>query len=296
MRRAMISAGAALLAFGAGAANAEQSCVPEFVGTSVSVSVPNIAVTSGGVTEENFSFRIRNAGGGGKCPASLRVVRDSTSPTTTGIAFSLRGRGRTIPVLPSENAPPTPASNLPLNSIASGSNGENLPMKLVIPSGWGLAAGDTTEDLLIQLFDVSGNLVDTLPLTITISIQPAIELRVVGVTGDNTVSSIALGELDPLAQNLSAPFALRIWSTSPYTVAFQSQNNGGLVRSGSTDRIAYDLLMRGQQVNLAGAVSATIARGTTALGDLHPLSVRIAPFTAKAGQYSDRVEVTVSAT
>lgn len=293
-RAALISLTASALWF-AGSASAQAACTPEFVDSSVSVSVPNITVTSGGVTEETFSFRVRNSGAPGNCPASLRIARSNTSPSSSNIAYTVRVAGSTLDILPSETAPPTPGSIFNLASVSPGTNGSNVPMKLVVPSGWGLAAGNSTEDLLIQLFDQSGNLVDTLPLTVNITIQPAVELRIVGVTGTSAIASISLGELDPQSLTVSDPFGLRIWSTSPYTIAFQSQNNGGLLHSNSTDRIEYDLYLSSQKVSLVGAVAKTVAQGTSAFGDQHPLTVRIAPFTAKAGQYSDRVEVTVSA-
>lgn len=279
----------------ASAAAAQQTCAPEFVDTSTSVSVPNIIVTAGGVTEESFSFRVRNGGTGGACPASLRIVRSSTSPASSNIAYSIRSGGQTLDILPSETSPPTPGSVLNLSDTQTGP-GDSIQMQLIVPSSWGLAAGSTTEDLIIQMYDQTGDLVDEMQLPVSISIQPAVELRVVGVTGQTAIASISLGELDPQNLNTSDPFGVRIWSTSPYTVSFVSENNGGLMHSSSTDRIEYDLYMNNREVSLAGAPAATVAQGTTALGDLHPLTVRVEPFRAKAGQYSDRVEVTVSAT
>lgn len=271
-----------------------KDCLPKFVDAGASITAGNVVVRSGGVTEETSTFRVRNAGSG-PCPASLSIARSSTSPSAANLAYSLRIGGEQLSILPTENSPPTIGSTFNFNNLPSGPNGRSVPLKLVIPTNWGLAAGDMTDDLVVQLYDQGGNLVDTLPLTVSISIQPAVELRVVGATGNAAIASIDLGELDPQTLNLSNPFGVRIWSTSPYTVSFRSQNDGALVHSNMTDRINYGLFMNNQQVSLLNAPAASVSNSTTALGDLHPLSVRVKPFTSKAGQYSDRVEVTVSA-
>lgn len=277
-------------------AAAQSSCQPEFVGSGQTVVVPDIIVGRDDFTVENFNVRIRNASGiNGPCQATVRVARLSISTTPNPIDFTLQARGQALTILPRETAPGLPGSDLPLAQISAGPNGFALPFRLGIPSGWGLPSGMQTEDLLILLVDNQGQIIDTLPLTIRINIPPAAEIRIVGARGEQAISSVDLGELSSDELNVSDPFGVRIWSTSPYTVRFQSQNNGELVHSNNLGRIPYELLMEQRQVSVTGGIAKQVPQGTDAFGDVFPLLLQVRPFTARAGSYSDRVEVTVSA-
>ncbi len=280
----------------ASAASAQTGCKPEFVQSSQIVNISNIAVSAGSSSSETFQIRVRNDGPPGtQCSAVLRVARLSTSPSSTTIAYNLRSRGRTLEISSSENLPGTAASDLAIPQLPSGTNGLSVPFQLTIPSGWGLSSGSQVEDLIVSLLDERGSVVDTQLLTISLNVPPAVEVRVVGVTGQNAIASVNLGILDPQATNASGPFGVRIWSTSPYTVSFRSENDGKLVHSSVNASIDYQLLMDRQPVSVAGAVATYVARGTDSLGKLHRMGVRVEPFRARAGNYSDRVEVTVTA-
>lgn len=296
MKRAYASAliGAATAALAPAAAHAE--CEPRFLESAQSIVVPELKINAGGQTTETFGIRIRNEGSaGGQCTGTLRFARSNTAPVTLPTAYSILTGGRTLEVLPNENVPGTAGSDYQTTQIPTGPNGANWPFRLVIPTGWGMPVGSWTEDLIVYLLDDTGNVVDQLFLTITFTVPPAVELRIVGVTGQNAIASIDLGELDPLSNNDSAPFGVRIWSTSAYTVSFDSQNEGRLIHANATDAIEYKLYMDGVAVNVAGAAAKHVPHGTDSLGELHPLKVRVEPFRAKAGDYSDRVEVTVTA-
>ena len=104
-----------------------------------------------------------------------------------------------------------------------------------------------------------------------------------------------LGVLDPKSVTTSAPFGIRVWSTSAYTVSFQSENNGRLMLESRASSIDYQLYMDGNRVSTNGAVAGYEPDATDALGDFHSMIIRVEPFRARAGEYSDRVEVTVTA-
>lgn len=279
------------------AASAQAGCDPEFVQSSQTVTLSGIDVSAGASASETFQIRVRNEGtAGANCPATLRFAKLRTSPLPGSVSYALQSGGQILEILSSENQPGTAASDFRIPQLPRGTNGLSIPFRLTVPSGWGIAAGSQVEDLIVSLLDDTGAVVDTLLLSIALTVEPAIEVRVVGVTGQNSIARINLGILDPQSVNTSDPFGLRIWSTSPYTVSFRSENEGKLVhQSVSTATIDYQLLMNRQRVGLLGSAAEFVPRGTDSLGDLHPMGVRVEPFRARAGNYSDRVEVTVTA-
>ncbi|WP_379922881.1 hypothetical protein [Erythrobacter sp. R86502] len=277
------------------AALAQAECQPTFVDAAQTLVVRDIVVGRDDFAIEYFQVGIRNAGTNGACSATLRVARLSTSPTINPTPLKLQSRGQAVAILPSETAPGTPASNLRIAQVSAGPNGFALPFQLEIASGWGTKSGAQTEDLILLLVDNLGQIVDTLPFTIELNIPAAAEVRVVGATGTDRVAQIDLGELDPTATTLSEQFGIRVWSTSAYSVQFESENRGELVHSEQRGRIPYDLRMDSRSVSLVGGVAAQVPRGTDALGDFHPLRLQVPPFSARAGAYADRVRVTVTA-
>lgn len=280
----------------ASAASAQAACKPEFVQLAQTVSIPNIQVSAGASTAETFQIRVRNDGdASAQCPAVLRVAYLSTSPSSNMIEYSLQAKGTKLEILASETLPGTSASDLMISQLPPGPNGVSIPFRLNIASGWGLASGSQVNDLIVSLLDETGAVVDTMNLTISLTVPPAVEVRVVGVTGQSEIASINLGILDPLTTTTSDPFGVRVWSTSPYTVSFRSENEGRLMHSARADTIDYQLFMDGREVSTLGMTAAFVSSGTDALGNLHPTGVRVEPFRARAGNYSDRVEVTVTA-
>ncbi|NCP25150.1 MAG: hypothetical protein GW854_13535 [Erythrobacter sp.] len=278
------------------AASAQTTCAPEFVEAAQTVFVQDIVVGRQDLTIEPFQVRIRNgAQESARCSATIRVARLSISPSINPLRFTLQSQGQALEILPRETAPGSFRSDLRIAQLPTGRNGISLPFQLGIPTGWGAQSGRQIEDLLIQLVDDAGQVLDSLPLTIQIIIPPAAEVRVVGATGTDPVARIDLGDLDPEQLNVSERFGVRVWSTSAYTVRFESENGGALVHSEVRGRIPYELWMNQQRVSVAGAIAAQIPQGTNALGDFHPLQVQVRPFNARAGNYSDRVQVTVTA-
>ncbi|GFM28674.1 hypothetical protein [Novosphingobium sp. PY1] len=270
-----------------------QTCSPEFVQSSQSVTVTGLEIGTNAPTSENFQVRLRNDGNG-QCGAALRVARLSTSPSSD-LAFILRSGGSVFDILPTETSPGTTSSDVYVPGISGGTNGRALPFVLTVPGEWGMAAGTRQEQLLLSLIGTDGTVFDTMILNIVIDVPPSVELRIVGVTGNNEIAGINLGTLDPQAVNVSDPFGVRIWSTSPYSVTFQSDHMGKLAHDSLGDAIPYKLRMDGSLVDVKGGQAVHFGTRTDSLGDLHPLEVTVEPFTARAGDYSDRVLVTVTA-
>lgn len=291
--RAMIGTATAVVAF---PAYAQSQCAPEFLQAAQSVTLNDIEVGAGNTASETFQIRIRNGSGDNSaCPARIRVARLSTSPSRGQIDFSLQAQGQTMEILANESFPATAASDLDIPRLPSSPNGLAVPFRLIVPSNWGLAEGRQVDDLLVFLLDQSGTVTDQLRLTISLNVPPAVEVRTVGATGRDAIASVNLGTLDPERINFSNPFGIRVWSTSPYTISFVSENEGRLRHSSAPNTIDYQLFMGGSQVNLMGLPAGMEPDGTDALGDFHPLQVQVRPFRARAGSYSDRVEVTVTA-
>lgn len=270
---------------------AAPDCQPEFVDSTETVNVTNVEVGLGEFSRESFNIRVRNAGQG-PCNATIRFTRVGAA-TIDMPAFSLRSGGTTLDVL-AEGGTPTLNSDLIIPNAPAGPQGRAVPFQITIPSEWGLKAGNYGEQIELSLLDVNGVEVDSLLLNINIRVPEAVALRVVGATGNGDVARINLGNLSSSAVTTSDPFAVRIWSTSGYRVAFASDNGGRLVHADNLDRFAYKLYFDGQSVNLAGADSFVFPDHTPSLGRIHPLRVEAGPVRARAGFYEDRVTVTVT--
>ncbi|MXO63440.1 hypothetical protein [Qipengyuania oceanensis] len=276
--------------------HAQSKCEPKFLQSSQTVFVDDFDAGSNSFAIENFDIRVRNAAGpGGGCTAILRVARSLRSPNPEAVGYQLQLSGQQIQILPNESSPPSAGSDYRISNVPGGTNGANLPFRLGVPSGWGVKSGSRTDELVVQLVDAKGVITDTLNLTIVIDVPPAAEVRVVGATGTDAIAQVDLGVLDPKQTTISDLFGIRVWSNSPYSVRFLSQNCGELVQTQNRGRIPYEILLNQTPVSTTGGLATQVPRATTALGDFHPLRVRVAPFSAYAGDYSDRVEVTVTA-
>jgi len=288
-----------ILAFGAAALGALASpalaCEPEFVRAAQTVSLTATEVGDGERVETSEQLRIRNRNNG-QCSAFLRVSRLTTSSQDPARNFTITSGGQEIDILPSDVSAASSNSDLFVPGIPSGGgNGRAVPLRFSFPADWGIASGTTSETLLVQLIDEGGDVFDDLVLTVNLDVLPAVEMRIVGATGNDRIARIDLGALNPRGFTRSPPFGVRVWSTSPYTVTFASTNAGALVHDLSNDRIAYELRATGSEVDLSGASPGAFGRRTGTLGHFHPLEILVPPFVAQAGEYSDRVVVTVSA-
>ena len=286
----------AVLGMAAGlAATPTLACAPRFVQPSQTVQLTAVEVGANTETRENFQIRIRNENTG-QCSASLRFSRLTTGVPGDAFGYRLESAGQTIDILPNEITAPSTNSDLFVAGIPGGGrNGRAVPFRLELPTEWGIASGSSSDTILVQMIDPVGDVVDTLALTIGINVLPAVELRIVGATGNDRIARIDLGALDARRSNRSDPFGIRVWSTSPYSVTYESENLGRLAHDTASDRIEYELLASGRAVDPSGTLPGSFGQKTTALGDFWPLEITVAPFTARAGGYSDRVTITVTA-
>ncbi len=271
-----------------------QECVPKFVDSSQTVTVSDIEVGVGEISRQSFQIRVRNDGDG-SCGANVRFARiDGTAPSAN-LQYTLRSGSSVLQVLADEAATATSDSDLFLRGLPSSDSGRAVPFLLTIPSGWGIESGFHSEQLQLSLLDTTGQVADTLLLTINVDVPPSVSIRVVGATGSNSIATINLGNITPRDVSTSDPFGIRVWSTSAYAVTFESENNGSLRHEQALDTIPYELRMDEQQVNLGGGGEFVFPDRTTSLGRVHRLRVQAGPAVGRAGGYGDRVTVTVTA-
>lgn len=284
--------GTSLWATGAVAGAGE--CAPRFTQGAQTVTLAATDVGVGAEARENFQIRVQNEGNG-PCSATLRFARQTTSAGDPSARYSLVSGGQTVDVLPSELDVPSTRSDVFVPGLPGGANGRAVPIRLAFPTEWGITSGIHREELLVTLLNEQGAAVDTMLLYFNISVPPTVDLRIVGATGGNTVAEINLGELESDRVNLSDPFAVRVWSTSPYLVSFESEGSGALIHQNGLGRIPYSLRMDGAKIDLVGATPGAVGPATGPLGQAHPLLIEVQPFVAEAGDYADRVSVTVTA-
>jgi hypothetical protein len=287
--------GAAAVGFLALQASLASACEPRFAQSAQSVTATVTDVGERPTARADTQIVLRNDGGS-DCAAFLRVSRlNSTTPDPTR-SFQLSSNGLPIDILPTEVSAASSTSDLFVAAIPSGGGlNRSVPISVVFPAQWGVSSGITTETLLVQLLDESGQILDDLVLTVNLDVLPSVMLRIVGATGSERIARVDLGPLDPRRINRSAPFGVRVWSTSPYTVTFASQNAGSLVQDIARDRIPYELRASGREVDLSGGAPGAFGPKTDGLGIHHPLEISVPPFVAQAGSYSDRVTITVTA-
>ena len=271
-----------------------QECIPEFVDSAKTVTVSDVEVGVREVSRENFQIRVRNQGTGA-CSATIRFARVDGFASADSLEYTLRSGSSALQVLPNEAAAATSESELFVGGLPSGDRGRAVPFLLSIPSEWGIAAGFHTDQLQLTLLDSTGQVTDRLFLTINVTVPPSVSLRVVGATGTNRIATINLGNITSRDVSTSDPFGIRVWSTSAYSVSFESENGGNLRHEDGRDTIPYELRMDRQLVNLSGSGEFVFPERTTSLGRVHRLRVQAGPATGRAGGYGDRVTVTVSA-
>lgn len=267
-------------------------CRPEFVESTETVNLSSVEIGVGEFSRETFAVHVRNAADG-DCSATIRVRRIG-APLPETPRYTLQSGAMVFEIL-ADGAAPTAHSDLPVANAPGDDNGAQVGFQLTLPTEWGLQAGFYGDQLELALLDPAGLEVDTLTLSLNIDIPRAVALRVVGATGDTSVARIHLGTLSSTAPTTSDPFGVRIWSTSGYRVSVSSENRGALVHGSNLDRLPYELDFDQRAVNLEGPDSFVFPQHTPSLGRLHPLRVRVGPVNARAGDYADRVTVTVTA-
>jgi hypothetical protein len=268
-------------------------CQPEFVGSTATVNVSDVEVGLGEFAQENFTVAVRNAGSG-DCGAIVRLTRVVGISAQSMPPYSLRS-GATVFEIAPQDATPANSDALIISYTPSNPQGVSVPFEISVPSEWGLQAGNYSEQLELSLRDVNDAVLDSLLLTVNINIPQAVALRIVGAAGSDEIARIHLGTVSATAIARSDPFGVRVWSTSGYRVNFSSENRGDLVHTGNLDRFEYQLFFDNQPVDLAAGEEFNFPSFTPPVGTVHNLRAQAGPATVRAGDYADRLTVSVTA-
>lgn len=287
----------------AGAAHAAD-CQPAFVDRDYSVVVAGVEIEAGGQSVENLQLRVGNAAanapgpGATPCEATILVARVGGAPVPGFPPYRLRSPGnQSIDILPDPSIPGSLDGGIVIANAPSGPQGRAVPIRLDIGTEWGLSAGTYVEQLELLLLDETGTIVDRTSLTITIVIPASVSIRLVGAVlggGTNGPALVDLGELSTTEVTRASPFGARIWSTSPYEVRISSTNRGNLLRELGSETIPYRLTFDAMDVDLGAEWQTFYPNSTGAAGVLRAMTITVQPVTATAGEYADRVTVSVS--
>lgn len=271
-----------------------QDCEAVFVDDSVNISISNVNIGPREITQQSFAIMLQNDGNE-PCEAQVRITRIEGTAIPAPLAYSIGSGPSVLEIQANAGAPANSQGNLLVPQIPNTSRPFAVDLLVRIPTDWGLDAGEYQEQLQLQLLDQFGQPIDTLLLNLLVRIPPSVEMRVVGAAGSGAVATINLGEIDSQTSSVSDPVGIRVWSTSPYVVRFQSDNNGRLLHENGTETIPYQLAMEGRPVDLTTPTEFAYPRKTPAAGEVYRLQFRAGPVNALAGDYNDRVTVTIAA-
>ncbi|MGZ8345647.1 MAG: hypothetical protein ACXWUP_00910 [Allosphingosinicella sp.] len=289
MRYALIFAAA----LGAAANAAHGQCSPSFNVETVSVNVDGVQVGNGNFATESFNVDLDNQNAE-SCDIRLRITRSGNVDPDMP-AYFLSAAGNQVEILAYGFSVGTVLSDV-LLTLPGGDESISVPFAVRLPTEWGLAAGDYVDNLRVSLVAPGEETLDSLDVAVNIDIPKEVSVRLVGASGEaQSTATVNLGVLSTVQQTRSDPFGVRVWSTAPYTVGFSSSNRGRLVHTNGIDAIPYVMSVGGSEVDLTGVSSYYFARHTSSLGDIHGLSIVVDPVQARAGDYSDSVTVSVTA-
>ncbi len=274
-----------------------QGCDLEFSENSYSLNVIATDIENNSAIVESLPVNVRSDREGG-CSGTIRVSFADGPPEAGMPEFELRGPAKQeLSILPSESSGASLRSDILLSNIPDTQSGRNTKFDVIVPTEWGLKAGSYSTQLTLSLYDEVETLTDRATVNLSITVPPAVSLRIVGAVGgkDGGNAKVDLGTLLEGSETRSPPFGLTVLSTSAYGVSFRSEHLGELVSTTTTDTIRYNLFYKGQPVALGGGSIFVENSHTSAAGDMFPLSV-VVPRQGiiEAGRYSDRVTVTVS--
>lgn len=234
----------------------------------------------------------REEGDTSACVATVRVSKISGFPDFP--VYSLTAANRQIVASANENiGGPVNQANL---AIPASSNRLVVNLQAVAATEWGLEAGRQIERLQLSLIARDGTILDRIPLNLELDIPKTVDVMFVGATGGGQATSIDLGFLSTVETVSSLPFGVRIWSSSGYQFAFSSENRGKLVHHQGSDAIPYDFFVNNVPYPFDRAAPPLGSAGASQpRGDSYSLSIRVPPRRSLAGEYQDRLTVSVSA-
>lgn len=283
-----------LAAFLPTAANA--ACEPSFASGSNLVALTPAPSFDDQQIAERFQIEIRNSGSD-LCTLRLSVGRDIAASDPNFPAYTLSSSSGAIPaamLAGSEDSAGSPAGI----AITVPANGRVLvPYDVRLSVGWGIEARTYEQELVYRLHPADSlDELATQRTRLSLTIPTAARIRFSGASASDGAPIVDMGPLSPVGRTRSPPFAIRILSTAPYRIEVASENRGRLRRVDGAELIPYRLSVSNQEVNLGGGGTLIrVPSHTGSTGNLHPVSIEIDPDpTRHAGNYSDRVTVTVS--
>jgi spore coat protein U-like protein len=288
--------GATLILAGFLPTAANAGCEPSFGSGSSLVALTPAPSFDDQEIAERFEIEVRNAGSD-LCTLRLSVGRDIPSSDQNFPAYTLSSSSGAIsaPLLAgSEDAAGSPAGV----TITVPANGRVLiPYDVRLNVGWGVEARTYQQELVYRLHPSdSRDELATQRTRLSLTIPTAARIRFSGASATNGAPVVDMGPLSPISRTRSPPFAIRVLSTAPYRIELASENGGKLRRIDGPDLIPYRLSVNNQHVDLGGGGSLIrVPSHTGSTGNVHPVTIEIEPDpTRHAGNYSDRVTVTVS--
>lgn len=275
-------------------ATAFAACEASFVdGTNVVNLRPSASFDNQPLVE-SFVIRVRNSGDE-VCSVRLGVGRTLAATSSAFPTYSLTGPNGLETV--SATTVTTEMAGVGKEYIVPANGEVSIPYEVRMAIGWGAEAGLYTDELVFSLRDAeSGDAIANKKLQLDLAIPQTARIRFAGASGTDGPARIEMGPISTTAPTRSPPFALRVLSTSAYRIELVSQNGGALRRAGTRDLIPYQMTLGSQPMNLGGGGdSVRVARHTSSVGDVHPVTIVINPSPEyHAGEYSDRVTVTVT--
>lgn len=226
------------------------------------------------------------------CVASVRLSYISATPRFPDYSMTASNQ----PIVPSANETIGGPRNQVRVAVPSNRTTTTIALDAVAATEWGLVAGRQTEQLQLTLVGRDGDILDRIPLFIDLEIPKAVDVMFVGATGSGPASSIDLGDLSASERVTSQPFGVRVWSSSGYEFTIQSENAGNLVHQQALDQIPYELLVNGFRYELRSAPAPITSADPSEIGgDRYGLTISVPARRSIAGEYQDRLMITVNA-
>lgn len=286
---------AASVAPAAASAQPADHCLFRFAEDTVEMQL-NAAELGAGSTvlgSENITIAgLQGTEDAGVCQMALRVSKLTNLSDFPD--YNLRASNRPISPSVSELIG-SQASQINLTIPLSGAS-TTVNFQAVVPTEWGLTAGEHLENLQLSLLNQAGVVVDRMKLDLVVDIPKVVDVMFVGSTGTGRTTSVELGQIEQMSETRSEPFGVRIWSSSGYGFTFSSENSGSLRHEQDLDAIPYQLAVNGVSYTLDNVSSRFTSNVSTAAGgDLYRLSIMVPARRNVAGNYHDRLTVSVNA-
>lgn len=280
-------------------AQPSDECDVRFAQDSATIAMlaPGLGLGQQAIGEQTITVTLAQSNNGdddqrsGTCQIDLRLSRLTSDPSFPD--YRLTASGRALEAGFSETV--SSSQNQIIVTVPSGRSGQSINLQASVPAEWGTRAGRYNEQLQLALVGASGEILDRLALNLELDIPKAVDVMFVGATGTGQTSRVDLGALSATEPTRSPPFGLRVWSSSGYKVDISSENGGNLAHLQAMDAIPYQLEIDGRDVALSAAPAAfTRANATSRSGDLFRLGVFVPARRSVAGEYQDRITVSVS--